>query len=495
MATALVGLFNFLTINAEAKNSCRASLKSEEVSGELLTKNYYERDKINPESDYFHPRSFLAEKSKKDILGLVETEFSEKYDTRFYYTATSEKTNKDIPFVIDPKSKAVYIFFHGSGTAQSSGKNFYGIMNNLAKLGFSALSFDYPFHGDGPLSPKFNDVEYFMKWVDSIVQEAKKSGKPIYLVGHSFGPDVISEYVTRFPFAVAGALLMSPAGFNPILSAWYDDHTSKMKFGGEVPQNEAGGIWASQMSLQFLWNKFKLQDPTLVNPNLKIRVLSGNREEYVPAPTGGSKKTPIGPNTYDIGAAIREHFRNIEVIIEDGVGHYIFTHTDAKGNNVVMRELLEVAGFNIGSTKKMIDETSLASSQTSYADRLIVRYSLDGNFRTFVNRYVGERSFKQKMKNNNEVLAKHISDQYDLYARAYELKIAEYVVSDSPYVKDFQKSNLALVESARKNMKERFSQVLVLFSAYLETKTPAQIEQIVSGFHYEHPAQLVNLVK
>ena len=368
-------------------------------------------------------------------------------------------------------------------------------MNNLAKLGFSALSFDYPFHGDGPLSPKFNDVAFFMKWVDSIVQEAKKSGKPVYLVGHSYGPDVISEYVTRFPFAVNGALLMSPAGFNPVLAAWYQDYTTKMKFGGEVPQNEAGGIWAGQMSEQYIWNKNKLPDPTVVNPNLKIHLLSGDREEYVPAPVGGSKKTPIGPNTYDIGAAIKEFFRNADVVIEKGVGHYIFTHADEKGNNVVMRELLRVSGHKVEDSKKLTEEASLAGSVMPYTERLLNRYSLDGNFRTFVDRYIGERAFRQKMKSSNEFLAKNISDQYDIYARAYEVKIAEYVISDSPYVKEFQKTHAASVEAARKNMKERFAQVLVLFSAYLESKTPEQAAYVLTGFNYDHPARLVNFVK
>lgn len=482
--TIWVTLFTLFTFQAHAAFNCRKA---------LTPKVYFERNQSNAESNYFYPNTYLKEKSLKDISGVVETQFSAQYDTRFYFTATSKKTDPNRPFEIDPKSRAVYIFFHGSGTAQSSGKNFVGNMNILAKLGFSSLSFDLPFHGDGPMSHKYDDVNFFMNWIHSIVQEVKKAGKPVYLVGHSFGPDVIAEYITRFPFGVHGALLMSPAGFNKVLSNWYDKKTSKMNFGGDVQENDAGGTWAGLMSSQFLWNKFSLADPTQVNPYLKVHLLSGDREEYAPAPVGGPKKTPIGPNTYNIGNALKVFFKKVSIVIEIGVGHYIFSHTDANGFNAVTREILRVAGFRIEDSKKLSDEMGALNSQMSYSEKLLTKYSYDGNFKSFINHYIGEKPFRNAMQGGNEFLAKNISDQYDTLSKVYENKILEYILGSSPAVTEFQQENAAMLELVRKDLKTRSAQAITAFTVYLDYKSPAQAAEVLKDFNYQYPEKIVNI--
>ncbi len=484
-----------LTSSTGYANFCKSQLAA--VNSGVNSEAYFKREVLKMKVDYFQPKSYLTERNRKDIAGLVETEFSVKYDTRFYFTGTSKKIDTDLPFQIDPNAKGVYIFFHGSGTAQSSGKNFTGIMNNLAKLGYSAVSFDMPGHGEGPLSPKFNDANYFMKWVHSIVMDARKSGKPVFLEGHSFGPDVIAEFIARYPFALGeggGVLSMSPAGFDRVLADWYETNTSKMKFGGEVPQNEVGGLWAVQMSEQFLWNKGKLKDPTIVNPKLKVHILSGDREEYVPAPVGGSKKTPIGPNTYDIAAAIKVFFQGADVVVEKGVGHYIFNHTDANGHNTVMRETLRVAGENIANAKKIQDEASLTGVQVSTTERLKARYSYDGNFKSFIDRYMGAKAFEKKMSNNIESISMNIESQYEVYTKAYEIKMAEYAIN-SPTLVVFQRANPVLMEGAKKMLKDRYSQVLTALDMFLANKTAEQVYELMSGFKHAHPEQLANYKK
>ena len=230
-------------------------------------------------------KAYIKAIQTKESLGVVQTFFSKSWNTQVYFTGTGLPDSNGRAPLVDPQAKAVYVFFHGSGTMKSSGRNFVSNMNTLAKLGYSAISFDMPFHANGPKDSKFDNSNEFMEWVKNIVLEVKKSEKPIFLAGHSFGPDVILEFITRYPKLVDGAVALSPASFNKELEKWYNDHTSKMKFGGQVDSNDAGGEWAFKVSRQFLWSKGKLTDPTVVNPNLNVRILSGNKEEYVPAPT------------------------------------------------------------------------------------------------------------------------------------------------------------------------------------------------------------------
>ncbi len=474
---------------------CKSQLG--EVNSGVNSEVYYKREVSKAKVDYFQPKSFLSERNRKDIAGIVETEFSKKYDTRFYYTATSKKIDKDLPFQIDPNAKKVYLFFHGSGTAQSSGKNFTGIMNNLAKHGHSAVSFDLPRHGDGPLSEKFRNADYFMKWVDSIIRDLRASGKDVIPAGHSWGPEAMFEQVTLKPFSLGesgGIVAMSPAGFNKVLSDWYDTNTSKMKFGGEVPQNDAGSMWAGEMSAQFKWNKGVLPDPTKVNKKLKVYVLTGDREEYVPAPVGGSKKTPIGPNTYDLEAAIKEFVAGAEVVKEKSVGHYIFNHVDENGHNSVMKALLRAAGEDIANSKKIQDESSLTGVQVSTTERLKARYSYDGNFRSFIDRYMGEKAFDKKMSNDIEAISKNIEGQYEVYTKAYEIKMADYAIN-SPTLVEYQRANPVLIEGAKKNLKDRYSQVLTALDMFFTNKTAEQVDQMMSDFTYTYPEQLANYKK
>ncbi len=329
-----------------------SSLSGNSCSWQLTHTRGYAEPSVNWAND----RSYIEGMQRAEQFGQVATYFSEQWDTQVYFTRTAIPNSAGEVSLIDPDSKAVFIFVHGSGTKKSSGRNYIHNMNTLANLGFSALAFDMPFHADGPVDPKLNYSNHFMEWVRQIVLEAKKAGKPVYLAGHSFGPEVALEFVAQFPKLVDGVVALSPAGFTKELDDWYENYTTKMNFGGEVPENEKGGEWAAKMSEQFIWNKSKTADPTLVNPRLRIRILSGDREEYVPAPVGGPNNTPIGPNTYDIRPPLKQMLRNAVVTIEPGIGHYLFDFVDSEGNNVVTRELLLVAGEDPAQAKNLIDK-------------------------------------------------------------------------------------------------------------------------------------------
>lgn len=371
-----------------------------------------------PKTDWNSDRSYIESTQIAESMGVVQTYFDKKFDTQIYFTGTGIPDIRGKAPLIDPEAKAVYIFFHGSGTSKSSGKNFIGNMNTLARMGYSAISFDMPFHAEGPRALEMANSNHFMEWIRSIVLEAKKSGKPVYLAGHSYGPDVIFEFITRYPKTADGAAALSPAAFNDVLKKWYDDHTSKMNFGGEVAENEEGGRFADISSSQFLWAQKKLADPTIVNPNLRVRILSGDREEYVPAPVGGPNGTPIGKNTYDISIPLRSIMKNAAITIEPGIGHYLFDHTDANGFNVVTRELLQVDNETPENIKKIEDIVRESKKADTPNVQLALKYAQDSIFRSWADLAFGEGNIPRMAKNQSDansrkILADFINAQKD----------------------------------------------------------------------------------
>lgn len=367
-----------------------------------------------PITDWNDDRSYIEALQRKESLGQVGTFFSEKWDTQIYYTQTGVPDGKGRSPLVDPESKAVFIFFHGSGTKNSGGKNFVSNMNTLANLGYSAVSVDMPFHSEGSRDPKFNDLNYFMEWARSIVLEAKKSGKPVYLAGHSFGPDVILELAARYPKLMDGVLALSPAGFTKELADWYTNHTTKMQFGANVDGNDDGGYWAGTMQSQLQWYRGKRVDPTLVNKNLRIRILSGDREEYVPAPVGGPNLTPIGKNTYDVSVPLKKIFQNVTITIEPGIGHYLFDFTDVHGLNVVTRELLAIAGENPLTIKSILESVKEQNSLLHISGVIGKKYMNDPLFRVWSDAKYGKGKALQVSRNNQDALAAKMIKDFDI---------------------------------------------------------------------------------
>lgn len=476
-------LISILSLQAYAAETCHSVFAPKTP---LVSKSHwYERRSEDAKGDFFNPLSYLNEKNRADTWGRIDSKFREDLETRIWFGATGTANAKGEVPLVDPNAKAVFIFFHGSGTMQSSGKNFFGIMNNLANMGFASVSFDMPFHAEGPIRDQFRNSKFFMDWIDKIVSEAKRSGKPVYLVGHSFGPDVIAEYVTQKPFAVDGALLISPAGFNQTLREWYDTHTSKMKFGGDVPENSTAGAWAAEVSSQFIWNKNKAKDPSLVNPALKLQLLTGNREEYVPAPTGGSNKTPIGPNTYDLVEAFKKHISRVDAVVEDGIGHYIFNHTDKNGSNVVMREILRLGGYDIRKAKALLDEQGAALNTAPPAEKMAFKYAFDRNFQSWADAKVGKPvmlNIAHKRKSDYE--AGVILERYETERKAYEQTLLQAILQNEAVLSQFMATNKSLVEQTKKDAKKNGGSLLTAFARYLNSLPEVQREALMQEIRF-----------
>lgn len=430
---------------------------------------YFERLKDTPQIDFNNDYQYLQEYKRASQMGRVESIVSPEFDTRIYYAQTAVPDKNGKPQLIDPLSRAVYIFFHGSGTMQSSGKNFYGLMNTLSQLGYSAISADQPFHADGPNKEAFLNVTYYMNWVNRLIQIATKTGKPVYLVGHSFGPDVISEYVYRYPYSVQGIVSLSPAGFNKILSDWYENFTSKMRFGGEVPSNTIAGQWAYTISNQFIWKTGLYKDPTLLNPKLKIRMLSGNREEYVPAPIGGSNKTPIGENTYDIGHAYKVYFHHAMTIIEPGVGHYIFNHTDKTGANVVLRELLAIDEKSPTEENKLRGETGILYDGRLPHEKMAAKYMSDRIFQSWVNTNYGKNAMLRFFRNRDDSMSEKVLSEYKVINEERQFNLTKKFLAfiEKPENKELAQQYAATILKVKKAGKSDGG-ALLIYAEYIE---------------------------
>jgi hypothetical protein len=422
--------------------------------------------------DWKNDQSYLEGMQRKEVLGQVDTFFSKEWDTQVYYTATGLPNALGRAPLVDPESKAVFIFFHGSGTMKSGGRNFIANMNILANLGYSAISFDYPFHSQGSRNVRMHENQYFMEYVKKIVMEAKKSGKPVILAGHSFGPDIIHEFNTRYPKLVDGIASISPAGFTKELEKWYDNHTTKMNFGGDVAENRDGGLWAGNISKQFIWSKGKLPDPTQVNPSQRMIILSGDREEYVPAPLGGPNNTPIGPNTYDISVPLQKLFKNAKIIIEPGIGHYIFEHVDKDGHNVVLRTLLQAAGADIKQMKQMTEATRADQDLWAQSEKAARKYSQDPLFKAWADEIYGPGTVLRLARQQKETWAKKLMEDYQSAKLNRELEIHQRILATKQTNPDFYAKYKTLIDNSKPHKPD-----VALFYPFLNLVLKAQNQE------------------
>lgn len=470
----LMSLLFFTNFLITSQPSLAQQIKCENIfklNQSFSTMIFFQRLQQSSVIDYKNDYQYLQEYKRASQMGRVDNIISSALDTRIYYTQTAPPDLNGNPTLIDPLARAVYVFFHGSGTMQSSGKNFYGLMNTLSQLGYAAISADHPFHADGPNKDAFYNVDYYMNWVHQIVQLATKSGKPVYLVGHSFGPDVISEYAYRYPRSIQGIVSLSPAGFNKTLADWYENYTAKMSFGGDVPSNTLAGQWAFQISNQFIWKTGNYPDPTIINPNLKVRMLSGNREEYVPAPVGGSKKTPIGENTYDIGNAYKVFFQNATTTIEPGVGHYIFNHTDKNGANVVLRELLAIDGKKTSEEYNLRAETGMLYDNRPSFEKMAAKYMSDRLFQSWVNSAYGKKAALRFFRNQDDFMSEKILSEYKVVNEERQLSLTKNFLTfiEKPENKGLAQQYSATIQKIKKSGKADGG-ALLIYTDFIENK-------------------------
>jgi pimeloyl-ACP methyl ester carboxylesterase len=290
-------------------------------------------------------REFLASRDEAISMGSIVNTRSERFQTDFYHALNEPRRDGSIPWV-NSNAHSVVIFLHGSGTKKASGKNFLHLMNQVHSAGVAPLSFDLPHHKNGPTEEAFDDAGYFMDWLHRIVQEVKSQarGKKIYFAGHSFGPDIAMEYLSRYD-DVDGALLLSPGGdWHPALAWTYENITSKAMslIGGKdgyIDENLKGGSWAFKVTRGFTWMK-KATDPSNVWGTI------GDLDEWFPGNEVLRRKVEGAPeNPYAFDEPIdwlRKHYPNGHFIVVPGVGHYLFDAKTRGGKNLILETLFDM---------------------------------------------------------------------------------------------------------------------------------------------------------
>lgn len=357
----------------------------------------------------------LKAQREEQKVGKIAKVFDPRFDTQFFYTATARpREDGSIP-VVDPEGKALYIYLHGSGTQKASGINFAPKANALANMGYSVLSFDLPFHMLGSRNAKLADVENFVEYLDRIIQAYRVKGQPVYLAGHSFGPGLIGEYVRRKPFGVDGAALISPASYNPELTKYFEQVTSMAnRFWGDTKPNEVGAHWAGVVSHGNIWMEPPSEtfpDPTVANPNLRLRVLSGDQDEYFPGKLDEYGEPTKEPRHYDFRPDFERVMKGAALTREPGVGHYIFTHTDSNGHDVVLRELLALHNDSLSQRKDM--EKEFKARQYSSAETALMRFNREPLFAQWVNQEKGGKDeLVSYLQNGDQKSAQNLQKDY-----------------------------------------------------------------------------------
>ena len=361
--------------------------------------------------------------------------------TSIYSTVAEPRKDGSVPWV--PKNaKAVVIFLHGSGTAKASGKNFAENQNILRPAGIAGISLDLPFHGDNKGSEKLKNMDGFMDWMHQFVEKVKKeadaTGKkiPIYMMGHSFGPGVIQEYVERYPKDLKDFLLMSPAGdFHPALKYTYEKITTpgeKFLEGEPIVENAAGGEWAGQLDGQFTWPKRGPFD------RMPGRMLIGELDEWWPGNKELARKVGV-EQPYEFNQPLeyfRKKYPGMKITTIPNVGHMLFNATAANGRNLVRESIFDMVG---------IPETDRnpPGVPVSPSERIALLYQSSPVFRQWIgNRY--PYSFRDEFRVNGVLkdwenakyqawrsVLERLSQEHPEFARSrgYSLAIAQQKAS------------------------------------------------------------------
>lgn len=411
------------------------------------------RDLREKKFNFLNDYEYIKEKRNIEKVGIVRSFFSKEFDTRVYYTATGAPNAKgEIP-VVDPKSKGLFIYFHGSGTNKASGVNFAYKMNRMATMGFSTIAIDLPFHSEGSRSSKMADPVHFYAMMKKLIQTYNAEHLPVYLAGHSFGPDLAAEYFKRYPNDpdLAGVLMISPGGFNKVLEDWFMHKTAHMTaLWGDIVSNDDGAAWAGLLSSQHKWRypgTKESPDPTVVNPRVKVKVLTGEYEEYVPGELDSRGLPTKTPRTYDMTKAIHDVLKGADVTIEPGVGHYIFEHKDANGNDVIIRSMLDIAGESITREKELKAESTFGPMVDHV--EIVRKYAREPFFKAWIDSMSGgKEKILKLMEDGDTVTSRKMLTDYSRFVIANrDRAMIQNIVNTKVWHPKFYEQNRAEIDA------------------------------------------------
>jgi pimeloyl-ACP methyl ester carboxylesterase len=415
-------------------------------------------------------------------MGSMASLRDSKFDTTVYYTATAKpRPDGSIP-VVDPDARAVYIFLHGSGTARAGGINAAGKATHLASMGYSVISLDLPFHQEGSTNPELLKAPQFIDYLARFFADYSLPGKNNYGSGHSFGPDALAALLDAHPFSMKGAALLSPACFDNVTRDWYEKHTVNMPhmIGGPENENEAGGEWADSVSQGFNWSDLGhplRRDPTVLNPDLRLIVASGGREEYLPGGLNPDGTPDASLRTYDLCKKFAQFYSRIDCRIFQGVGHYIFEGKDDNGYDLVLETLLALDGQSLANERALKQE--FRQRNQSVVDQVARRYKIDPFFKEWLN-YFARKSNKQSgleiivdlIKTNNQGEAARLNKRYSFVESNRNKELVAHILSTRNWAPAFYRENQATIDGFEGQKAPNLDLILSKYLAFLQTLDP-----------------------
>ncbi len=441
----------FILVGSNAAQAGRNSsvLKCLQIFNQELaqrTEPFFVRIRPSRNVDFNNTKDFLAEQKRFDAFGPIVAKYSEVHDTTFYYPAKLPPDSTGVSPMIDPRSPAVFIFLHGGGTSKGSGKNFFVQMNTLADIGISSFAIDLPFHADGPLDENFYDLDgRFFPWLDKIVNVAASSGKPVILVGHSWGSNIAYSY--RLRYGKVAVLAMSWIVKHPEVDQWRKYALQRMRFFKDLMMNPTAGKYVS-----YFFNKTSLldeqyEDPSTKDPRLPFHVLIGDKEEFYPGVVGGKSQNPIGKNTFPVEKEIRRRVQNAKIVIEPGIGHGLFSHKDGNGYGVVVRELLDIIGLKASDEPALRVQIGKIRNEVPFYEKVSIEYASDPLFKSWIDLTYGPGKPLVWLKQQDTFMAEKAFQEYQLALTKKLDLIYEEIRQTKTTHPEFYSANLKAIQT------------------------------------------------
>ncbi|MDY6847190.1 MAG: alpha/beta hydrolase [Chloroflexota bacterium] len=131
----------------------------------------------------------------------IEGAFKSNRDLKIYYQGWLPET----------ESKAVIIIVHGLGEHSERYDN---VVNHFVRLGYAIYGFDLPGHGKSGGEREF--IHEFKDYSDTLTRYKKmvkkwQPDKSIFILGHSMGGLIVTEYLIDHSDDFQGAVISAPA--------------------------------------------------------------------------------------------------------------------------------------------------------------------------------------------------------------------------------------------------------------------------------------------
>ncbi|MBX9768303.1 MAG: alpha/beta fold hydrolase [Bdellovibrionales bacterium] len=229
---------------------------------------------------------YLNSRKAEGALEELQSTFDQELDTMIYHTATAKPQEDGTIPVVDPTAKGLVIYLPGAGTDRSSGRTFALPAATFTKLGFSGLSFDYPYHLHGP-NQRSMPIPYkeFLPWVQRIIQKYRQPGQPVYIVGHSFGANVAAELAYRVPnLEIAGILAIAPVAPSSDSEEYINYYLAdRMEEIGMVSVHPPGSWFAGNTIQSFsLWGLYdNRKEKHVSSSKVPLHIAVGMKDPFV----------------------------------------------------------------------------------------------------------------------------------------------------------------------------------------------------------------------